>query len=67
MDIGASRMSYPKPTDAQVAFFDEHGYLVVQDAIAEHDLVEIETFCDGILADKENLANDWACDERESS
>jgi phytanoyl-CoA hydroxylase len=67
MDIGASRMSYPKPTDAQVAFFDEHGYLVVQDAIAEHDLVEIETFCDGILADKENLANDWAWDERESS
>ena len=59
-------MTYPNATPSQIEFFREHGYLVVEDAIEENELDVIERWCDLILADKENLANDWAWDERES-
>ncbi|MDA3032985.1 MAG: phytanoyl-CoA dioxygenase family protein [Actinomycetota bacterium] len=59
-------MSYPSATPEQVLFFRGHGYLVVEDAIAEDDLRDIERWCDEILDNKETVANDWAWDERES-
>ena len=55
-------MSYPVPTPEQIAFFDEHGYLVVRDAIPQADLDELETRCERLIEEKERLANDWAWD-----
>ena len=59
-------MSYPAPTAEQIAFFDEHGYLVVQDAIPQADLDELETRCERLIEEKDRLANDWAWDAKES-
>lgn len=58
-------MPYPDASDAQVAFFREHGYLVVPAAIPQADLDEIEAHCDELIARKEQLANDWAWDANE--
>jgi ectoine hydroxylase-related dioxygenase (phytanoyl-CoA dioxygenase family) len=59
-------MAYPKPSGEQIAFFREHGYLVVEDAIARADLDELERHCERLLAEKERFANDWAWDAKES-
>lgn len=59
-------MTYPKPSQDQIQFFLDHGYLVVENAIAQADLDELERHCESILAEKERLANDWAWDEKES-
>ncbi|WP_293451509.1 phytanoyl-CoA dioxygenase family protein [Phenylobacterium sp.] len=59
-------MSYPTPTPDQVAFFQRHGWLVVQDAIPQADLDLIETHCQRLIDEKESLAYDWAWDARES-
>ncbi|HLK25510.1 MAG TPA: phytanoyl-CoA dioxygenase family protein [Caulobacteraceae bacterium] len=59
-------MPYPEPTQAQLDFFNEHGWLVVEDAIPEADLDELERHCDSILSEKERLAYDWAWDVKES-
>ena len=59
-------MTYPKPSQDQIQFFGDHGYLVVENAIAQSDLDELERHCERILAEKERLANDWAWDEKES-
>ena len=59
-------MSYPVPTADQIAFFDEHGYLVVRDAIPQADLDELETRCERLIEEKDRLANDWAWDAKES-
>src|SRR5450755_2846900 len=59
-------MSYPEPTQEQLAFFNEHGWLVVDDAIAQADLDELERHCDSILSEKERLAYDWAWDVNEA-
>jgi phytanoyl-CoA hydroxylase len=59
-------MAFPRPEHAQIDFFGAHGYLVVEDAIPQADLDELEGQCDRILKDKEALAYDWAWDARES-
>ncbi|HUO88900.1 MAG TPA: phytanoyl-CoA dioxygenase family protein [Rhizomicrobium sp.] len=58
-------MPYPSASAEQIAFFNEHGWLVVEDAIPQADLDELERHCDLILADKQRLAYDWAWDEKE--
>jgi ectoine hydroxylase-related dioxygenase (phytanoyl-CoA dioxygenase family) len=59
-------MNYAAATPEQIQFFREHGYLVVRDAIAQADLNRLESCCDILLAQKDQLANDWAWDEKES-
>jgi ectoine hydroxylase-related dioxygenase (phytanoyl-CoA dioxygenase family) len=51
---------YPKPTSADVAFFREHGYLVVPDAVSPPDLEELVARCERIIERKDRLAFDWA-------
>ena len=53
-------MSYPACSEREAAFFAEHGYLVVGDAIEPDDLREVEARCQPILEHKEKLAFDWA-------
>jgi ectoine hydroxylase-related dioxygenase (phytanoyl-CoA dioxygenase family) len=59
-------MNYPEASAEQIAFFREHGYLVVKDAIPQADLDELEKYCDQLIAQKHELANDWAWDANES-
>ncbi|HWE98248.1 MAG TPA: hypothetical protein VG248_00455 [Caulobacteraceae bacterium] len=59
-------MTYPGVSPEQIASFEEHGFLVVADAIPSADLDELERRCDRLLDDRERLANDWAWDEAES-
>jgi hypothetical protein len=58
-------MSYRSATPDDIAFFKEHGWLVVENAIPPSDLDELERHCERIFEDKERLANDWAWDEKE--
>lgn len=51
---------YPAATAEQIAFFAKHGWLVVEDAIPDAMLDEIEQRCERIIDEKEDLANDWA-------
>ncbi len=59
-------MSYPCASAGQIAFFDAHGWLVVEDAIPQGDLDELERYCDLILEQKDKLAFDWAWDAKEA-
>jgi ectoine hydroxylase-related dioxygenase (phytanoyl-CoA dioxygenase family) len=59
-------MNYPVASAEQIAFFREHGYLVVEDAIPKAELDLLEGFCDRILEEKDRLAKDWAWDAKES-
>lgn len=59
-------MPYPDATAADIAFFREHGWLVVENAIPDDELGRLEAWCDIILAKKEKLAFDWAWDAKES-
>lgn len=58
-------MSFPEPTQAHLDFFNEHGWIVVEDAIPQADLDELERHCDMVLSEKEKLAFDWAWDVTE--
>ena len=40
--------------------FNEHGFLVVPDAIEPSDLAHLMECCDSILNKKEKMAYDWA-------
>ena len=53
-------MPYPSATEADVAFFHQHGWIVVDDAVAPDDLRELEANCAVILDKKEKMAYDWA-------
>ena len=59
-------MTYPVATPEQIAFYAEHGWLVVEDAIPQADLDELEARCERILADKPRFAKDWAWDAKEA-
>jgi ectoine hydroxylase-related dioxygenase (phytanoyl-CoA dioxygenase family) len=59
-------MPYPRATDDDVAFFEEHGYVVVDDAIELADLAVLMDRCDEILARKETMAFDWAWEKGRS-
>lgn len=59
-------MPYREATDADVAFFAEHGWIAVHDAIDPADLVVIEARCAEILEKKETMAFDWAWEQGKS-
>ena len=58
-------MAYPVLTKEHLDFFNEHGWIVVKDAIPQAHLDELEGHCDSILTEKEKLAFDWAWDVKE--
>jgi phytanoyl-CoA hydroxylase len=59
-------MAYPIASPDDIAFFREHGWLVVRRAIP-HDVLDLlDAHCDELIARKEELAKDWAWDARES-
>ena len=45
-------MPYPTASPEQIDFFNKHGWLVVEDAIPQQDLDELEHYCDLILKEK---------------
>jgi ectoine hydroxylase-related dioxygenase (phytanoyl-CoA dioxygenase family) len=51
---------HPPATAGQIAFFREHGWLVVEDAVPAAEIAEVEARCAVILEKKEKLAFDWA-------
>jgi ectoine hydroxylase-related dioxygenase (phytanoyl-CoA dioxygenase family) len=53
-------VAYPAATDDDVRFFEEHGWIVVRQAIDPHDLEHLEERCEEIIRRKEELAFDWA-------
>jgi phytanoyl-CoA hydroxylase len=53
-------VAYPRATEQDIAFFWEHGWIVVADAIEPDDLRVLTARCDEILAKKETMAYDWA-------
>jgi phytanoyl-CoA hydroxylase len=59
-------MAYPEANEAHLKFFEEHGWLVVEDAIPDADIDALEAHCEDIMNDKQKYANDWAWDSKES-
>ena len=53
-------MLYPAANPQQIAFFAEHGFVVVRQALPDAELDTLEAHCDTLLAHKQTLANDWA-------
>lgn len=53
-------MAYPTASERDVAFFEEHGWIVVEDAIDLQDLEALADRCDEIIEKRETLAYDWA-------
>ena len=53
-------MAYPSATPADVTFFGEHGYIVVEDAVDPADLEELVERCEQIIEKRDKLAFDWA-------
>jgi len=58
-------MPYPRATPAHIAFFEKHGWIVVEDAIPAADLDALEGHCERILENKQKYAFDWAWDAKE--
>jgi phytanoyl-CoA hydroxylase len=58
-------VKYRSATEADVQFFDEHGWIVVDDVIDPADLVQLEARCDEIIANKDEVAFDWAWEKGE--
>ena len=53
-------MAYPRATDEDIRFFQQHGWIVVRDAIDPADLTELENHCEEILEHRDTMAFDWA-------
>ena len=53
-------MPYPDATDDDVAFFEEHGWIVVEDAVDPADLGELESRCGELIERRNTHAFDWA-------
>lgn len=60
-------MAYPQATKDDVRFFEEHGWIVVEDAIDLDHITELSGRCDELIERKAELAFDWAWDENEST
>jgi len=60
---GVTRVAYPQATQAQIEFFNAHGWLVVENAVATADILEFAERCNQILENKETMAYDWAWDK----
>lgn len=59
-------MPFPIASPEQIAFFEEHGWLVVEDAIPGNVIDELAARCDELIDRKEALAYDWAWDKNET-
>jgi phytanoyl-CoA hydroxylase len=59
-------MDNREATADQIAFFREHGWIVVEDAIAPAEIVEVAERMDVILRKKHKLAYDWAWEKGKS-
>jgi hypothetical protein len=59
-------MPYPAATRDDIAFFDQHGWLVVRDAVDPDDFGPLLEHCDQIQANKETMAFDWAWERGKS-
>jgi ectoine hydroxylase-related dioxygenase (phytanoyl-CoA dioxygenase family) len=59
-------VSYPKADASQLEFFEEHGWLVLEDVIDPADLAELASRCEVILHKKHKLAFDWAWEKGKS-
>lgn len=55
-----NNVTYPVATQADIEFFQKHGWIVVENAIDPADLETVEKRCDWILENKERVAFDWA-------
>ncbi len=53
-------MPYPAASAADIAFFREHGWLAVAEAVDPPDLDGLIGHCDEILANLDGMAFDWA-------
>ncbi|HKI73549.1 MAG TPA: phytanoyl-CoA dioxygenase family protein [Pseudomonadales bacterium] len=53
-------MAYPQATPENIAFFREHGWIVIENAIDPNDLEALIGKCQEILQNKESMAFDWA-------
>ena len=53
-------MPYPQPTDDDVAFFEAHGWIAIDDAVDPADLELLAERCEVILEKKQVMAFDWA-------
>ena len=47
-------MAYPTATEADVTFFEQHGWIAVPDAVDVADLAGLEAACEVILERKES-------------
>jgi phytanoyl-CoA hydroxylase len=56
-------VTYPRATESDVAFFREHGWIVVEQAVDPADLTELICRCDEILENRDTMAFDWAWDK----
>ena len=56
-------MPYPTASADDIAFFAEHGWIVVPDAVDPADLVLLEERCQEIIDNKERMAFDWAWEQ----
>jgi hypothetical protein len=59
-------MPYPQPTDADVEFFEQHGWLAIEDAVDPADLETLEDRCAVILEKRQQMAFDWAWEKGKS-
>ena len=59
-------MDNREATADQIAFFREHGWLVVEDAVAPAEIAEVAERMDVILRKKHKLAYDWAWEKGKS-
>ena len=57
---GDASVAYLTASAEDVAFFREHGWLVVKGAIDPDDIVRLASRCDEILANPDEMAFDWA-------
>lgn len=59
-------MPYPQPTDDDVAFFEAHGWIAIDDAVDPADLEVLAERCEVILEKKQVMAFDWAWEKGQS-
>jgi ectoine hydroxylase-related dioxygenase (phytanoyl-CoA dioxygenase family) len=57
-------MPYPVASEEQIEFFNEHGYIVVKDAVDVNDLETLVEKCNYIIEHKDEVAFDWAWDAK---
>jgi hypothetical protein len=53
---------YPTPTEEHITFYEQHGWIQIDDAIAPEDLGLLMERCEEILEHRETMAFDWAWD-----